>query len=90
MELAAIKEAQQKMAMEQEASRVETTNVVAPSKSTSQVVCRDEEVEDPEAITVASLNKGKKKRTSKVVLPPRTNLRSTPSRQARALQAEVQ
>jgi hypothetical protein len=42
-------------------------------------------MEDPEAITVASMSKEKKKKAPKVMLPPRTNLRSTPARQARAL-----
>jgi hypothetical protein len=84
-ERAAIREAQKKLDMAQEASKMETTYLAAPPNSTSQAGCRDEELEDLEAITVASLNKGKKKKAPKVLLPPRTNLRSTPARQARAL-----
>jgi hypothetical protein len=83
MEVAAIKDAQ-------ETPTVEPTSAVAPSISTSQAERQDEEVGDPESITVASLTKGIKRRVPKVVLPPRTNLRSTPARQARALISESQ
>jgi hypothetical protein len=40
--------------------------------------------DEMESVTVASLIKEKKKKAPKVVLPPRTNLRATPARQARA------
>jgi hypothetical protein len=84
MERAAIKEAQDKRERDHEATKVETTNAVVAPTLNSQVECREGEMEDPEAITVASLSKEKKK-APKVMLPPRTNLHSTPARQARAL-----
>jgi hypothetical protein len=84
MEHAAIKEAQDKRERDQEAAKVETTSAVVAPTLNSQAECREGEMEDPEAIIVASLSKEKKK-APKVMLPPRTNLRSTPARQARAL-----
>jgi hypothetical protein len=44
-----------------------------------------EETGDPEFITVASLSKKRKQKKQVPKLPIRTNLRSTPARQARAL-----
>jgi ethanolamine utilization cobalamin adenosyltransferase len=85
MERAAIKEAQDKRERDQEAAKVETTSAVVVPTLNSQAECHDVEMEDPEAITVASMSKEKKKKAPKVMLPPRTNLRSTPARQARAL-----
>jgi hypothetical protein len=66
----------------------EPTSVVGTSVPLSQAVCPAEEVGNPEDILVASLQRRKKKKAPRVALPPRTNLRATPARQARALAQE--
>jgi hypothetical protein len=60
------------------------TSVVPPDQVPPMVGRHEEKSGDPETITVASLAKKKKRKTSTPALPPRTNLRSTPARQARA------
>jgi hypothetical protein len=85
LERAAIKEAQQKLESEQETPGVLPTRAVGTPAEIPQAEGHEVNVDDLEAVTVASLIKGKKKKAPKVVLPPRTNLRSTPACQARAL-----
>jgi hypothetical protein len=60
------------------------TSVVPPDQVPPRAGCQEENYGDPETIIVASLAKKKKRKTSTTALPPRTNLRSTPARQARA------
>jgi hypothetical protein len=60
------------------------TSVVPPNQVPPTAGCQEENYGDPETITVASLAKKKKRKTLSTALPPRTNLRSTPARQARA------
>jgi hypothetical protein len=62
----------------------ENTSVVPPAQFSPKAWCQGEETGDPESITVASLAKRKKRKSSVLPLPPRTNLRSTPACQARA------
>jgi hypothetical protein len=85
LERAAIKEAQQKLESEQETPGVLPTSAVGTPAEIPQAEGREVNADDLEAIIVALLIKGKKKKAPKVVLPPRTNLRSTPAHQARAL-----
>jgi hypothetical protein len=75
----------QKRDSEQETPGVLPTSAVGAPAETSQAEGRHADLDEFEAVTVASLLKGKKKKAFKVVLPPRTNLRSTPARQAWAL-----
>jgi hypothetical protein len=51
----------------------------------TRIEVRRHQLDEMETVTVASLIKEKKKKAPKVVLPPWTNLRATPARQARAL-----
>jgi hypothetical protein len=59
------------------------TSVVPPDQVPPRAGGQEENSGDPETIMVASLAKKKKRKTSTTALPPRTNLRSTPARQAR-------
>jgi hypothetical protein len=68
----------------------EPTSVVGASVPLSQVVSPAEEIGSPDDILVASLKRQKKKKAPRVALPPRTNLRATPAREARALAQETQ
>jgi hypothetical protein len=72
-------------AAEGESTSVETRPPIQAAKE-DQV----EETGDPETIIVASLSKNRKQKKSVPKLPTRTNLRSTPARQARALLNEAQ
>jgi hypothetical protein len=65
-------------------SQQEGTSVVPPAHLSPKAGSLGEETRDPESITVASLARKKKRKTPVPPLPPRTNLRSTPARQARA------
>jgi hypothetical protein len=65
--------------------QVESTSVGTAPMTQPQAECLAEETGDPETITVASLSKKRKQKGPAMSLPPRTNLRSTPARQARAL-----
>jgi hypothetical protein len=65
-------------------SQLVGTSVVPPAHLSPKAGCLGEETGDPESITVASLARKKKRKTPAPPLPPRTNLRSTPARQARA------
>jgi hypothetical protein len=85
LERATIKKAQQERDSELETPGVPPTSVVGAPVDCSQAEGRNADLDELEAITVASLIKEKKKKAPKVVLPPRTNLCSTPARQARAL-----
>ena len=56
--------------------------------SSSRAVCTEEQIGDPERISLAEIvGKARKKKKSFVDLGPRENLRATPARQARALAA---
>jgi hypothetical protein len=66
----------------------EPTSVVGTSVPLSQEVPPAEEIGNPDDILVALLKRQKKKEAPREALPPRTNLRDTPSRQARALAKE--
>jgi hypothetical protein len=66
----------------------EPTSVVGTLVPMSQEVPPAEEIGNPEDILVASLKRQKSKTAPRVALPPRTNLRVTPARQARALARE--
>jgi hypothetical protein len=66
----------------------EPTSVVGTSVPLSQEVLPAEEIGNPDDILVASLKRQKKKKAPRVALPPCTNLRATPARQARALAKE--
>jgi hypothetical protein len=79
MEAARVADTSQKAA-EGECTSV-GTRPPTPEANEAQV----EETGDPEFITVASLSKKCKQKKSVPKLPTRTNLRSTPARQARAL-----
>jgi hypothetical protein len=85
LERAAIKKAQQERDLMQEDSGVPSTSVVEAPAVCPLVEGRNAELDEMETVTVASLIKEKKKKAPKVVLPPWTNLRATPARQARAL-----
>jgi hypothetical protein len=85
LERAAIKKAQQERDSVLETPGVPPTSVVGAPAVCSQVEGRNAKLDELEAVMVASLIKEKKKKAPKVVLPPRTNLHSTPARQARAL-----
>jgi hypothetical protein len=85
LERAAIKKAQQEQDSMLETPGVPPTSVVGALAVCSQVESCNAELDELEAVMVASLIKEKKKKVPKVVLPPRTNLRSTLARQARAL-----
>jgi hypothetical protein len=63
----------------------ESTSAGTCPPAQSQPECLAGEIGDPEYITVASLSKKRKQKGSVVKLPPRTNLRDTPARQAQAL-----
>jgi hypothetical protein len=60
------------------------TSAIPPAQVPPMVGCHGEEFGNPESITVASLAKKKKQKPSTLALPPKTNLRSTPARQAQA------
>jgi hypothetical protein len=66
----------------------EPTSVVGTSVPLSQEVPPAEEIGNPDDILVASLKRQKSKKAPRAALPPRTNLRVTPARQARALVRE--
>jgi hypothetical protein len=66
----------------------EPTSVVGTSVPLPQEVPPAEEIGNPDDILVASLKRHKTKKAPRVALPPRTNLRATPARQARALAKE--
>jgi hypothetical protein len=60
----------------------EPTSVVGTLVPLSQEVPPDEEIGNPDDILVVSLKRQKTKKAPRVALPPRTNLRATPARQA--------
>jgi hypothetical protein len=66
----------------QEAGQETSTSVGTPPSNQSQPECLVGDIGDPESITVASLSKKRKQKGPAAKLPPRTNLRSTPARQA--------
>jgi hypothetical protein len=66
-------------------TQVEYTSVGTAPLIQPQAECLAEETGDPETIMVASLSKKRKQKGPAISLPPRTNLRPTPARQARAL-----
>jgi hypothetical protein len=82
---AASREAARAAETSQQASQVESTSVGTAPMTQSQAECLAEETGDPETITVVSLSKKRKQKGPAMSLPARTNLRSTPARQARAL-----
>jgi hypothetical protein len=82
---AASREAARAAETSQQASQVESTSVGTAPMTQPQAECLAEETGDPETITVASLSKKRKQKGPAMSLPSRTNLRSTPARQARAL-----
>jgi hypothetical protein len=69
----------------QHAGQEESTSVGTAPPVQPQAECLAEETGDPETITVPSLSKKRKQKGPMISLPPRTNLHSTPARQARAL-----
>jgi hypothetical protein len=79
---AASREAARAVETSQHASQVESTSVGTAPMTQPQAECSAEETSDPETITVASLSKKRKQKGPAMSLPPRTNLRSTPARQA--------
>jgi hypothetical protein len=85
LERAAIKKAQLEKELLQEDSGAPSTSAVGVPAVSTQGEGHIASMDEMETITVASLIKEKKKKAPKVVLPPRTNLRATPARQARAL-----
>jgi hypothetical protein len=87
---AAAKEAARVADTSQKAAEGECTSVGTrpPIHAANEV--QVEETGDPEFITVASLSTKRKQKKSVPKLPTRTNLRSTPARQARALLNEAQ
>jgi hypothetical protein len=89
-DLAAAKEAARVADASQKPAEGEFTSV--GTRPPIQAVKEDqvEETGDPEFITVVSLSKKRKQKKSVPKLPTRTNLRSTPTRQARALLNEAQ
>jgi hypothetical protein len=90
IEREAMKEAAKAAEDPQSSMQTEPTSVVPPSQRSPQAVCPGGEAGDLENITVASLSKKKKRKGPVVPLPPRTNLRSTLARQARAFLAVSQ
>jgi hypothetical protein len=82
---AAAREAARAAEASQPAVQEESTSVGTCPPAQPQAECLAGEIGDPETITVASLSKKRKQKGSALKLPPRTNLRSTPARQARAL-----
>jgi hypothetical protein len=66
----------------------EPTSAVGTSAPPTQEVPPAEDIGNPDDILVASLKRQKKQKVPRVALPPRTNLRATPARQARALAQE--
>jgi hypothetical protein len=66
----------------------EPTSAVGTSAPLTQEVPPAEDIGNPDDILVASLKRQKKQKVPRVALPPRTNLRATPARQARALAKE--
>jgi hypothetical protein len=85
LERAAIKKAQLEKDLPQEDSGAPSTSAVGESAVSTQGEGHMASMDKMETVMVASLIKEKKKKVPKVVLPPRTNLRATPARQARAL-----
>jgi hypothetical protein len=82
---ATAKEAARAAEASQQAVQEKSTSVGTFPLAQSQPECLAREIGDPESITVTSLSKKRKQKGTSVKLPPRTNLRSTPARQARAL-----
>jgi hypothetical protein len=89
-DLAAAKETGRMAEAALKAEEGESTRVGTQPPTQSEKEAQVEETGDPETITVASLSKNRKQKRSVLKLPPRTNLRSTPARQARALLNEAQ
>jgi hypothetical protein len=89
-DLAAAKEAARMADTSQKAAEGECTS--AGTRPPIQAAKEDqvEETGDPKFIIVASLSRKRKQKKSVPKLPTRTNLRSTPARQARALLNEAQ
>jgi hypothetical protein len=87
---AAAKEVARVAEASQQAAQGESTSVGTRPPTQSKTEAQAKEIGDPEIIMVASLSKTHKQKRSALKLPPRTNLRSTPARQARALLAEAQ
>jgi hypothetical protein len=87
---AAARDAAAAAAPAQEAGQETSTSVGIPPSNQSQPECLVGDIGDPESITVASLSKKRKQKGPAAKLPPRTNLRSTPARQARALLKDTQ
>jgi hypothetical protein len=85
LEKAATKKAQLEKELLQENSGAPSTSAVGAPTVSTQGEGHIASMEEMESVTVASLIKEKKKKAPKVILPPRTNLRATPARQARAL-----
>jgi hypothetical protein len=85
IDCAASREAARATEASQQVVQEESTSVGTSPPVQPQAECLAGEIGDPETITVASLSKKRKQKGSTVKLPPRTNLRSTPARQARAL-----
>jgi hypothetical protein len=85
LERAATKKAQLEKELLQEKSGAPSTSAAGAPAVSTQGEGHTASMEEMESVTVASLIKEKKKKAPKVVLPPRTNLRATPARQARAL-----
>jgi hypothetical protein len=89
-DLATAKEAARVAEASQMAAEGVSTSVGTRPPSQAANVAQVEETGDPETITVASLSKKRKQKKAVLKLPTRTNLHSTPARQARALLSEAQ
>jgi hypothetical protein len=89
-DLVAAKEATRVAEASQMAAEGESTSVGTRPPPHVVNVAQVEETGDPETITVVSLSKKRKQKKAVLKLPTRTNLRSTPARQARALLSEAQ
>jgi hypothetical protein len=80
---ASAQQARQQAAEEAAASlSEEPTSAVGTSAPLTQEVPPAEDIGNPDDILVASLKRQKKQKVPRVALPPRTNLRATPARQA--------